>query len=277
MTDRPTDRPTDEHGPDGTGSEPDLTPEQEQEVRRLLVDARELEPMPDSVAARLDRVLAELSASPAAHTGDHPADHRASAPADHPVDLPARPAASDPTAEVTSLVAVRRQRAGRLLLAAAAVVVVGIGLGQVLDVGGSAGSGDSALPAAESQADAGAAQDRSLTAPEAAGSEVAAPTFVLAKPVRVDPERFSADVERARRLAEGTAKGQEGRGPTGGDGSFAAECSAADWGGGTFVPVRYAGDAGVLVFRAPEGDSQVVDLFQCGSAKVLRSITLPTP
>ena len=263
-----TERPTDEPGTDGTVPETELTPEQEQEVRRLLVDARELEPMPDSVVARLDRVLAELSASPANTAADPPADH--------PTDLPAGGTAPPgTTAQVTSLVAVRRQRAGRLLLAAAAVVVVGIGLGKVLDVGAGTGSADSAATSAESQADAGG-QDRALPAPEAAGSGAEAPAFALDKPVRVDPERFSADVERARRLADGTAKGQESRNPTG-HGAFAAECSPADWGRGTFVPVQYAGDAGVLVFRAPTGDSQVVDLFQCGSAKVLRSITLPAP
>ena len=37
----------------------DLTPEEEQ-VRRLLADARHTEPMPDDVAARLDEVLADL-------------------------------------------------------------------------------------------------------------------------------------------------------------------------------------------------------------------------
>ncbi len=264
-----SDRPTDEHGAGGTVPESELTPEQEQEVRRLLGDARELEPMPDSVVARLDRVLAELSASPA--------NAAATPPADHPADLPAGGTTPpDTTAQVTSLAAVRRQRAGRLLLAAAAVVVVGIGVGKVLDVGAGTSSGDSSATSAESQADTGG-QDRALTAPEAAGSVAEAPAFALDEPVRVDPERFSADVERARRLAEGTPKGQQGRDTTGGDGVFATECSAADWGRGTFVPVRYAGDAGVLVFRAPTGDSQVVDLFQCGSAKVLRSITLPAP
>ena len=40
-------------------SDPELTPTEEQ-VRRLLADARHTEPMPDDVAARLDGVLADL-------------------------------------------------------------------------------------------------------------------------------------------------------------------------------------------------------------------------
>ena len=52
-------------------------------------------------------------------------------------------------------------------------------------------------------------------------------------------------------------------------------CTPGDWGRGTFVPVRYDGRRGVLVLRAVNGDTQVVDLYGCGSSRVLRSITLP--
>ena len=43
------------------GSLPELTPEQESAVRRLLAEARHDEPIPADVAARLDRVLAGLT------------------------------------------------------------------------------------------------------------------------------------------------------------------------------------------------------------------------
>jgi hypothetical protein len=66
-------------------------------------------------------------------------------------------------------------------------------------------------------------------------------------------------------------------GPLGGLTDFTLECPPADWGAGTFVPVRYAGDPAVLVFRRAVGDTQVVDLFHCGSVDVIRSITLPAP
>lgn len=260
MSDDPTDEPgTDEPPTDGTSSGPSLAPDQEAEIRRLLVDARELEPMPDSVVARLDRVLAELS--------DQPVDKLS----DGPVAGATGPGEPAP---VTSLVTIRRQRAGRLLLAAAAVVVVGVGIGQLMDLGTGTGSGDDAATSAESQRGPGS-QDRELTDSGAAGA--AAPLFAVSRPVRVDPDRFSADVERARRIAASGndgGKNQDGQ-VTGGAADF--DCTPAAWGPGTFVPVRYDGVAGVLVFRSPTGSTQVVDLFQCGSANILRSITLTAP
>ncbi|HQR28731.1 MAG TPA: hypothetical protein PLP61_16930, partial [Nocardioides sp.] len=40
--------------------EPELTPEQEDRVRGLLAEARHTAPLPADVAARLERVLADL-------------------------------------------------------------------------------------------------------------------------------------------------------------------------------------------------------------------------
>ena len=45
------------------GSLPELTPEQESEVRRLLAEARHDEPVPADVAARLETTLADLVAA----------------------------------------------------------------------------------------------------------------------------------------------------------------------------------------------------------------------
>ena len=59
--------------------------------------------------------------------------------------------------------------------------------------------------------------------------------------------------------------------------AYAALCDVGDLGPGHLVPVRYDGARAWLVFRAPEGESQVVDLYLCGSTKPARSITLPTP
>ncbi len=113
-----------------------LTPEQE-EVRRLLADARHAGPMPDDVVDRLDQVLAGLAADPA----NDPDDDRVAAPA----------------APVVSLASRRRRRATTALVAAAAVVAVGIGLGQVIGDGvGGGGSADSsaASSAQERRSDA---------------------------------------------------------------------------------------------------------------------------
>src|SRR5688500_8307111 len=104
---------------DGSAAGPadGLTPEQE-EVRRLLADARHSAPMPDDVANRLDTVLAELAEG-------------------SPDELEATPAPASAGGVVVSLASRRRRRAATALVAAAAAVAVGIGLGQVVGNGGS--------------------------------------------------------------------------------------------------------------------------------------------
>lgn len=217
--------------------DPDLTPEQETRVRRLLTDARHAAPIPEDVVARLDRVLAQLAVDD-----------------------------TDDAGRVVSLAARRRRRVGSLLVAAAAVVAVGIGLGQV--VGGSNGGADTASNDAASTL---------REAPEAAGTDtVPAPTYAFTSPVPIHPDRFSRDVTRIQRLAD-TVYGAEAPGPTSTDERSAFACSPAAWGSGTFVPVTYAGEPAVLVLRRVTGDTQVVDLFECGSSDPLRSITLPAP
>lgn len=242
--------------------DPTLSPEREREVRRLLADARHTEPIPGDVAARLDRVLAELAGGES---------------------LDATP--------VISLTARRRQRVVSLLVAAAAVVVLGVGLGQVVGTRNSSEDGASA-----GSDTAGAA--RELATPQdlakkgvkghhaASGSQrmpeayAAQPRYALDHPVTVHADRFSRDVTRLRDLTAGqldSTLSSATEDSAGGLADFSLACPAADWGAGTFVPVRYAGDPGVLVFRRAVGDTQVVDLFQCGSAEVVRSITLPAP
>ena len=235
--------------------EPDPTPEQEREVRRLLADARHSEPMPTDVAARLDRVLADLAGQDRTpHDGDEAA-----------------------AASVTSLASRRRRRVTALLVAAAAVVAVGVGVDQLTHAGFS-GSGsatsDKSTVSSDSAGSAGSG-DRpqrhrgKVTKQDSLLNGAMAPeTSTL---VRVRPHHFSADVTRARKLtlrsaeldATGEARGNK------------LDCTTGDWGSGTFVPVLYGGHRGVLVFRAVNGDTQVVDLFGCGSSDVLRSITLP--
>ena len=61
------------------------------------------------------------------------------------------------------------------------------------------------------------------------------------------------------------------------DRAAGAACGADQWGRGRFVPVRYGNTPAVLVFRRPVGDTQVVDLFLCGSEEPGRSVTLPAP
>ncbi len=236
--------------------QPDLTPEQEQEVRRLLADARHTEPMPADVATRLDRVLADL----AAQHGDTSPD--------------------DGTDSVVAMASRRRRRVTSLLVAAAAVVAVGVGLDQVVDTGG---SGDSASTADRAQVaeSAGSGSDRGKDEPkpntDSLTGSAPAPEMAFARPVRVRPDHFSADVARAQRLTHRSPALDARELQALKDARGKVDCTPGDWGSGTFVPVVYGRQRGVLAFRAVNGDTQVVDLFGCGGSAVLRSITLPAP
>ncbi|MFA6299543.1 MAG: hypothetical protein WC642_10280 [Nocardioides sp.] len=232
--------------------------EQQERVRRLLAQARVDEPMPDDVVARLDRVLARL----ADEEGERPAT-------------------------VVELATRRRRKAATLLVAAAAVVAVGIGAGNLVPGSVDSASDDSAGAAAEVEDAPNATSDRNgledrpdETAPE---SDVTGLSLV-ARPRRIRPDHFADDVARLHATGvaytSGAAAEQAPRDGVAPDtlltrGAFI--CDPAPWGAGRLVAVRYAGAPAVLAFRPPAGESQVVDLLECGTAAILRSVTLPTP
>jgi hypothetical protein len=223
-----------------------LTPGQ-QEVRRLLADARHRDPMPDDVAGRLDRVLAGLAQVP----DDGPDAARA--------------------ARVGSLAARRRRRAATALVAAAAAVAVGIGLGQVVGTNGS-GAEDAGVSASRTQQDKGAPdQSRPRTRGDAPQASSQAVPFAH----RIRPQHFATGVRRVRGqlFPLGTASDL-----TDGARRQLAACTPDHAAAGsTPVPVRYGRRDAVLVFRRVTGRTQVVDLFRCGSSEPLRSVTLPAP
>lgn len=260
--------------------EPNLTAAQNQEVRRLLADARHGEPIPEDVAARLDRVLAQLAAGDPEH---------------------------DP-GWVIELTSWRRRRAASLLVAAAAIVAIGVGLSQVVGTGTNNSGADSAQSDTQSGVDpedapkeVGAQSER----PEAdtgllsAGGSSTDMLYAASNPIRIRAEHFATDVERARRAAavrgaaaesdesgsQSAPSGDQTDGVTGGsDGAVPEpepatwfECTPADFGKGRLIPVLYDDEPAVLALRKPVGDTQVVELLQCGSGEILRSITLPHP
>jgi hypothetical protein len=230
-----------------------LSPEQE-EVRRLLADARHAGPMPDDVVDRLDRVLAGL----ATDSGD---------------DRVAAPAAS-----VVSLASRRRRRATGALVAAAAVVAVGIGLGQVIGDGvGGGGSADSTAASSAQERESGA--DGGLAGPDPASGDARVREYVVSGPLPIRPEHFSSDVRRIRRDLRSLVVDQTSKGPRTLSSSPPQDeaCAADGSGPGALVPVRYGSERGVLVFGPVRGDSQVVELFACGNPEALRSVTLPAP
>jgi len=233
------------------------------EVRRLLADARHTDPVPEEVVARLDRVLADLAAEPSR----------------------VRP--------VTDL-ATRRRRVTRLLVAAAAVAVVGIGVQQVVSPeqgadtadaptatslreesgdsqdAGSSGAGDGADALTSDEQEPGPTENAPLD-----GVIPVLPQSGESHLVRLRPRHFADDVAGDPTIS--TARSARVGGRAMAYDAAGVACRADEWGRGTFVPVRYGRTPAVLVFRRALGDTQVADLFLCGDTEPARSVTLPAP
>ncbi len=251
--------------------EPD--PTAEEQVRRLLADARHTEPMPDDVVARLDAVLSDLAAGDGAG----------------PPRIP-----DGSAARAADLAAARRRRTVRnLLVAAAAIVAVGIGLNEAdLTVSGgdadSASSGAADAPVAGAEAAPSTSEsDNGVTAQDAqpGATELQDDGMldfdVRESAVRLSADRFGTQVRRLQVQPKFGTRGDVASATTPdqlfslGRNPLRAGCSTRGWGAGRLVPVRYDGDLGALVFRKATGDTQVVDLFLCGNDEPSRSITLP--
>lgn len=237
----------------------DLTPAEEERVRRLLADAGPAGPMPPEVAARLEGVLADLAVSQPVPTG-------AAAGA---------PDAGPATAPVVDVARRRRRRrVGSVLVAAAAVTVIGVGLPTALRGGlGTTSSDDSGGSVAqEATLDEGDTASGDRDAPgaesERAGSDPAAPTDTAGQAPSVRSDRFRRDAVRLARAGEVSELSD----------TLLAECAGVEeWGEGERVPATYDGKLGALVYRAPEEGWQRVDLFLCGVTGVVRSTLLPLP
>lgn len=249
--------------------DPELTPEQESTVRRLLADARHDEGIPATVADRLDRVLAQL--------------HEEQTGADAPVvELAARR---------------RRRRAGRLLMAAAAIVLGGVTVGQFVQT-----SGDDAGEASSSSAEAGSARTASAEAggetdtlsneddapsgpsvgQEASSQPPAGARTPLERglPVQLSADRFDQDVQelaesRGKALSKLAAAASKHNSLL--DSAPAFDCPPAAYGRGTLLPAYYDDEPAVLAFRPPLGSNQVAELLRCGTAETLRSVDLAVP
>ena len=235
---------------------PGLPAAEEARIRALLAAAKHDDPMPDAVVARLDRVLAGLAEESAEE---------------------ALPTTVVPLAE-------RRRRATRMLVAAAAVVVAGVGIGQVVshrDGLLDSGSGGSAGASAPDRSSLGAGTDSKELSGGSSGAGAEGPQS-LPQPqsdslngvsgYKVRPKHFAQDSRRVQSYSFSdsasmdTSSNQRG---------FA--CGRGRWGAGTYVPVEYGRSPAYLVLRRHTGDSQVADLFLCGSDEPVRSVTLPGP
>jgi len=249
-----------------TTDEPDeqlapVSPEDEARIRALLSGARETGPIPAGVGARMDRALVGLAAERVT-VDPVPADN------------------------VIHLARTRRHRVVAVLGAAAAVAVLGLGIGTFFDR-----SGDDVQDA--SSADSGFARGDDEAANPEANAADAAPTESGSDDSLNDLDEFerkeiagdrafpvhSSHLSRDLARIQGIVLPR----PDAADYSRTLihapkgfSCRTAQWGRGILVGVRYDGTPAFVAFREPMGDSQVVEVLQCGTGDLLRSTTLPT-
>ncbi|MGD9959879.1 hypothetical protein [Nocardioides sp.] len=224
-----------------TTDDRELTPAQEDAVRRRLAAARHTEPLPDAVAERLDRVLGSL------------ADERRTTPT----------ASSTPGAPVADLAARRRRtRATQLLVAAVAIVAVGFGFGQLT---GQMGSDDSADSAAGGSSSDSRMPEGALDEPKGTDPTSRQPSTFLSDLALVTRDRFDSDVAAARDTESAAS-------------SLSVRKACLDPGPGEqAIAVRYAGKLATLVYRTPAGNLQKVDLYRCNPPGFVRSVEIPAP
>jgi hypothetical protein len=256
---------------------PELTPEQDATVSRLLAEARHTGAVPADVATRLDLALAELS----------------------PADVERAPLAHD---QVVDLAAHRKRRrnAGRLLAAAAAVIVAGVGVGQVIgnDGGDDSTSADSAA--------SGATLDRSS---ESASGGAGAPSQQQLEAAPDAPQALSqvAPLELSGDAAQLEQQVTDQLGDVAGalDDSLASPAPPSDqlqrlasadpefdcpapasgsYGAGELLPAYYDGTPVVLALRpsaadlldSPDATTQA-DLLECGTGAAVTTFTVRLP
>jgi len=237
------------------GSLPELTPEQESAVRRLLAEARHDAPIPTDVGDRLDTVLAGLTRDEPGSPGVAPV-----------IDLAARR---------------RRRNAAAVLAGAAAVIVAGFGIGQVIDVSSDNDSGESTVADANtSRDDQGDDQSEADAPQEAAGgadtlSPEAAPQASNGLVLKLSSEHLARDVEdqlKSYPTTSGLVRGPDYA-------AFdAVGCKPPPppnkFGSGELFPALYDGTPAVLALRPPADGTQQADVLACDTAASLASVTI---
>lgn len=240
-------------------SEEELSPEDGETVRRLLAAAADPMTMPSDVAGRLDEMLAGLQAERGATSSG---THSGSA---------VRPAS------VTGLSERRSRRWPKVLVAAAAVAVVGVGLGNILaNTGGDpmgaatstdapnagAGGAGEAAPSPGSADDLARSDDKTAPRPQKREAQLdAAPTSALP---RVRTGSVTLDAQRIHDLSLGFAAP---RGTTSGGARSDADALACDLPaftrGERLVAVRLDGERATLLFRAREDGHRQAEVYSC--------------
>jgi hypothetical protein len=250
MTDHP-DEPDEQLDP--------ASPEDEARIRALLAGARATGPVPADVAARLDGVLADLSAGRVT-VDPVPADN------------------------VVPITRTRRHRIVTVLGVAAAIGVFGLGVGAVLNSEpgeNDAASTDSAV--ADRGGDAGM-NEEAEAAPTESGNELGPGDEPGAEDDKVvlrehafvvRPEHLTQDLARIQSALPAPGAADYSRGMVHAPKGFGCRLTTPDR--GILIGVEYDGAPAFVRFLEPMGDSQVVEVLQCGTGDLVRSTTLPTP
>lgn len=227
--------------------EPTATPAAEAAVRARLADARHTDPVPDHVVARLDAVLGDLTAE-------------------------RRQDAVAPVVPLLSPGPARRRALATGLVAAAAVVVLGIALPQVLDSTSSSddttsastddGGGSEARPNLEEAPDGGAAESAGEEAEgPGASSDRSGSAYAAALELRSSEPLRPLVRPLARRGAVTAYDASPG--------------CALDVGAGDRVDATWDGTPAVVLLRPAEAGRRVVEVYVCGSDEVVRRTTVP--
>ena len=251
-----------------------LPPEQEA-VRRLLADARHDGPPPPDVVARLDETLASLTAERVSERTAAPATEHDDRSPGRVVDLGSR----------------RRRVASIGLLAAASVVVAGVAIGQALPRGGNdvqrvecrlavrllarrvpRGRGLQRRLEHQLRRRPGRGLRCRLRARAGVAEELS--RHPLRRACRACRRRDAdLDDQLLALRAEGATRRQQLATLDALRGCDVPRPGRA----AALVAAEVDGRTGVVVFRRPVGEAQGVELYVCGEAVPVRTITLPAP
>lgn len=264
------DRP-DPEGPDA------LTPTQDEAVRRLLADARHRDPIPGDVAARLDDVLASLvaergTAGAGADLGANGGTDRDGDQAPESATGASRPDTLEPLrgeggpggAPVIDLGRVRRRRMTQLLVAAATVVVAGVGITAVLGQQGD-GSGSDESSGGYAQAPDSAPERGPGSGVPSLGDDKSLEALDLSTPVALRPATVRSKVDQIAAAPRQTTTD-----------AAQPRCSVADPGrpGVMEYAVTWRGADGVLVVESFGDPMREATLYTCGPLELVRSFPL---
>lgn len=225
-----------------------LSSTEEEAVRRQLAAARHTGPMPADVAGRLDDVIAGLQAE------------RAEAPASNVVSIASR----------------RRHRIAQGIVAAAAVVAVGVGMTQLLGnvTSGRDDAGDASVSSeSDHKPDSGGVEEQAPRAESPSGRDEMTnlDTYVFSTAPEVRSASFRRDVSRL--TSRTSSSGESSSKALGG-----RRCGATSPPGGReALAVQYDGQPAVLVFGKPVDGRQRVDLYLCATGVRERSATIQQP